>query len=341
MKFRNVEQRKSDRVAITKREFVAAGLSSLAATAVASPAVAQLSKFGSRPLRIVVPFAAGGGVDVFARLLAEQLSKQTGLSAIVENKPGGNGTIGGNFARLAEADGSVLLLSAATHVMAREVMKDALYDPIEDFSSIARVCEAPMMLVVSPSVAANSVPELLAEIRKTPGKWTFGVASLGAPGHLAELEFNRLAKLNVLIVPYRGTAPALNDVVGGHIQMLIDTIPTLLPMANSKQVKGLAITSAKRTSLAPEYPAMAEDGLPGMNQTSWYGVWGPKKIPADLMAKLNSTINTAVKDLEAQGRLKMLGVTPVTESVQAFESFEKDYRRKGAQLLKSVNFKPM
>lgn len=340
MKSRMVNERRIQRTVMsTRREFVAAGVISLG-MAFARPALAKLNKLGSRPLRIVVPFAAGGGVDLFARLLAEQLSKQAGISVIVDNRPGGNGTIGGNYVRNAPPDGSTLLLSAATHVMAQQVMKDALYDPIAGFSAVALVCEAPMLLVASPAVAANTLPELLAEIRKAPKEWTFGVASLGSPGHLAELEFNNLAKLKVLIAPYRGTAPALSDVAGSHIQMMIDTLPALLPMAKSKQVKGLAVTTAKRTPLAPEYPAMAEVGLPGMNQASWYGVWGPKKMSPDLITELNGAINTAVKGLEVEGRLKLLGVTPVTESVQAFETYERDYRRKGAQLLKSVHFKP-
>jgi tripartite-type tricarboxylate transporter receptor subunit TctC len=340
MKIRTVGERRIHRAIMsTRREFVAAGMLSLG-VAFATPALAKLNKLGSRPLRIVVPFAAGGGVDLFARLLAEQLSKQAGISVIVDNRPGGNGTIGGNYVRNAAPDGSVLLLSAATHVMAQQVMKDALYDPVADFAAIARVCEAPMLLVASPTIEANSIPALLAAIREAPKEWTFGVASLGSPGHLAELEFNSLAKLKVLIAPYRGTAPALTDVAGSHIQMLIDTLPALMPMAKSKQVKGLAVTTAKRTPLAPEYPAMAEVGLPGMNQASWYGVWGPKRTPPDLIAEVNGAINTAVKELEARGRLKLLGVTPVTESVQAFETYERDYRAKGAELLKSVNFEP-
>lgn len=340
MKVRKVSENGIYRAVMSnRREFVAAGMLSLGAV-IATPAIAKLSKLGSRTLRIVVPFAAGGGVDLFARLLAEQLSKQAGISVIVDNRPGGNGTIGGNFVRNAAPDGSVLLLSASTHVMAQQVMKDALYDPVADFSAVARVCDAPMILVVAPTVAANTVPELLAEIRNTPKKWTFGVASLGSPGHLAELEFNSLAKLKVLIAPYRGTAPALSDVAGSHIQMMIDTLPALLPMAKSKQVKGLAVTTAKRTPLAPGYPAMAEVGLPGMNQTSWYGVWGPKKMVPDLVTELNGAINTAVKGLESEGRLKLLGVSPVMESVQAFEAYERNYRTKGAALLKSVNFKP-
>lgn len=194
-------------VTLSRYKVLASVASALAASVIAGPAIAQLSKLGARS--IVVPLAAGGGVDVFARLLAEQLRQQTGLSIIIENRPGANGAIGGNSVRLADADGATLLLSAATHVMAREVMKSALYDPIDDFASVARVCEVPMMLVISPMIAANNVSELLAEIRKAPKKMDLRRPSIGSPGRLAELEFNRLAKLNVIVQAYRGTAPAL------------------------------------------------------------------------------------------------------------------------------------
>jgi tripartite-type tricarboxylate transporter receptor subunit TctC len=177
---------------ISRRQFI---LSSLAmASVVTAPSLAsQAQKLGSRPIRIIVPFAAGGGVDVFARLISEKLRQKNGLTIIVDNRAGANGSIGGNAVRNADPDGTTLLVSAATHVMARQVMKSAPYDPIDDFAAIARVGEAPMMLIASPKVAPNNIGELIAEARKAPEKWAFAASALGAPGHLAELEFNRLS----------------------------------------------------------------------------------------------------------------------------------------------------
>src|SRR5882672_7921517 len=192
---------------IARRHFILSSLALASACVVTTRSFAQARKLGDRPIKIIVPFAAGGGVDVFARLLSEKLRQKNGLTIIVDNRAGANGSIGGNAVKNAEPNGTTLLFSAGTHVMARQVMKNAPYDPIDDFTSIARVGEAPMMLIVSPDAAPNSIGELVAEARKAPEKWTFATSALGAPGHLAELDFNRLSGLNLLIQPYRGTAP--------------------------------------------------------------------------------------------------------------------------------------
>lgn len=325
-------------ILIARRQFILSSLVAASTAVLAAPAIAQSRKLADRPIRLVVPFAAGGGVDVFARLLAEELRQKNGLTVIVENRPGANGSIGGHQVFNAEPDGTTLLFSAGTHVMARQVMKSAPYDPIDDFASIARVGEAPMMLIASPKIASNTVGELIAEARKAQDKWTFGTAALGAPGHLAELDFNRLAGLNLPINPYRGTAPALNDVAGGHIQLLIDPVLALLPLARAKQVKGLAVTTAKRTSLAPDIPTMAESGLAGMNHSSWYGVWGPKKLSADLASELNGMFNNAVRTLDGEGRLAKIGVASVSETPAQFADFARTYRDRNAALLKAANF---
>ena len=323
---------------IARRHFILSSLALASACVVTTRPFAQARKLGDRPIKIIVPFAAGGGVDVFARLLSEKLRQKNGLTIIVDNRAGANGSLGGNAVRIAEPDGTTLLFSAGTHVMARQVMKNAPYDPIGDFAAIARVGEAPMMLIASPKVAANTIAELIAEARKAPEKWNFATSALGAPGHLAELDFNRLAGLNLPIQPYRGTAPALNDVAGGHVQLMIDPVLALLSLANAKQVKGLAVTTAKRTPLAPDFPTAAESGLPGMDHSSWYGVWGPKKLPAELVAELNTTINSAVQELKTEGQLAKLGIEPVSETTSQFEAFAKSYVARNAELLKASNF---
>src|SRR5882672_2047858 len=224
---------------IARRHFILSSLALASACVVATRSFAQARKLGDRPIKIIVPFAAGGGVDVFARLLSEKLRQKNGLTIVVDNRAGANGSIGGNAVKTAEPDGTTLLFSAGTHVMARQVMKNAPYDPIDDFAAIARVGEAPMILIVSPKLAPNSIAELITEARKAPEKWNFATSALGAPGHLAELDFNRLAGLNLPIQPYRGTAPALNDVAGGHVQLMIDPVLALLPLAKASRSKGL------------------------------------------------------------------------------------------------------
>ena len=323
---------------IARRQFILSALALASASGVTTRSIAQTRKLGDRPIRMIVPFAAGGGVDVFARLLSEKLRQKNGLTVIVENRAGANGLIGGNVVKNAEPDGTTLLFSAGTHVMARQVMKNAPYDPIDDFTSIARVGEAPMMLVMSPELPPNNVSELIAEARKAPEKWTFATSALGAPGHLAELDFNRLSGLNLLIQPYRGTAPGLNDVAGGHVQLMIDPVLALLPLANSKRVKGLAVTTAKRTSLAPDIPTASESGLTGMDHSSWYGVWGPKKLSAELVVQMNKMIDDAVQELKSEGQFPKLGIEPVSETPSQFEAFARRYVIRNTELLKASNF---
>lgn len=325
-------------VCIGRRQFILSSLAIASAPLAAAPSIAQPRKFGDRPIRLIVPFAAGGGVDVFARLISEKLRQKDGLTIVVDNRGGASGAIGGNAVKNAEPDGTTLLFSAGTHVMARQVLKNPPYDPLNDFASIARVGEAPMMLVVSPKVAANNIQELVAEVRKAPEKWTFATSALGAPGHLAELDFNRLSGINLAIQPYRGTAPALNDVAGGHVQLMIDPILALLPLAIAKQVKGLAVTTAKRTPLAPGYSTASESGLTGMDHSSWYGVWGPKKLSADLIAELNKMINNAVAELKSEGQLAKLGIEAVSETPAQFEAFANGYVSRNAELLRTSSF---
>lgn len=303
--------------------------------------LAQSGGFPDRPIRMIVPFAAGGGVDVFARLIADQLKQQFNYTIVVENRAGANGTVGGIAVRNAEPTGYTWLFSAGTHVMARHVMKSPPYDPLTDFAPIARAGEAPMMLVMAPDRAPRTVAQLIAEAKANPEKWNFSTSALGAPGHLATVAFNHLAGLNLTIVTYRGTAPALTDVAGGHVQLMIDPMIALLPMAQEKKVIGLAVTTSKRTKLAPEYPTAVESGLPGMDYASWYGVWGPKGMSAEMVAKLNGVINSAVAQLDKDGKLAQLGIEPSNDTPAQFAEFSAAYAARNAELLKAAKFDPM
>lgn len=325
---------------LSRRNFLCATAAFSGVAALSPNALAQTTKFPNRPVRVIVPFAAGGGVDVYARLLTEKMAQQTGAVFVVDNRPGGGATIGGNAVNTAAADGHTLLFSAATHVMARQVMKNAPYDPLTDFTPIARVGEAPMLLM-TPDRKPATVAELIAAIKSEPLKWSFGTANLGAPGHLATLAFNHAAGLDTQIVAYRGTAPALNDVAGGHVQLLIDPVLALLPMARDGKVKGLAVTSAQRTKLAPDIPTVAESGLTGFDHASWYGLWGPKEMSPDVVAALNQMANNAVKQLESEGRLAKLGIEPVVEDPRKFADFAAKYVARNAELLTNAKFEPV
>jgi tripartite-type tricarboxylate transporter receptor subunit TctC len=298
------------------------------------------SDYPSRTIKIVVPFPPGGGVDTLGRLLAEKLQAKLGQPVIVENRAGGSGTIGGGSVQQSPPDGYTLLFSSNTHSMTKLVMSKPPYDPLADFTSIARVGEAPLLTVMSPKMPQKTLGEVAKAAQENPDQWTAGIPALGSPSHIATISFMRLAKVNLTVSPYRGTAPALTDVAGGHIQLLTDAIVVLLPMARSGQVKGLAVTMPRRSSLAPEIPTAAESGLPGLEVISWYGLWGPKGMPNDIVTRLNAASAEAMRELASAGKLGELGVEPVFETPEQFARYMAAEVGRNGELLKSVNFQP-
>lgn len=304
------------------------------------PAARSQDKFPSKNIRIIVPFAAGGGVDVLARLLAERMAPKMGVNVIVENRAGASGTVGGAHVLQSPPDGYTVLFSSNTHTMSKLVMSSPPYDPLADFTPIARGGEAPLLAVISPNLPQRSLAEVAAAAKKEPDKWTAATPSLGSPGHVATLSFNRLTNTPMTITPYRGTAPALTDVAGGHTQMLIDAMVVLLPMSKSGGVKALAVTTAKRSGAAPDIPTAAESGVPGLNVVSWYGMWGPKGIPGEVVKALNEATADAMRELQASGRLAILGVEPTYGTPEAFAKFQGDEVQRNSELLKSAAFKP-
>jgi tripartite-type tricarboxylate transporter receptor subunit TctC len=316
---------------------LAAGLALLIA-----PVWAQAPKFpeSGKTIRMIVPFAAGGGVDNAARLLGEQLRKQLGVTVIVDNRAGANGTVGGKAVQIAPADGYTLLFSASTHVLAKQVMSNAPYDPQADFAPVARVGEAPLMLVISPQLPQDKLADVLTAARQQPEKWMAAIPAAGAASHLATLLLAKQGNVKFTYVPYKGTQPALADVAGGHVNLQFDSMISLLPLARSGKVKPIAISTKKRSELAPEVPTVQEGGVPNFNVVTWYGVWAPKDTPADRVALLNTTINRAVSELGKSGAFAKLGVEPVTESIEQFKRYVANDVAQSAELLKSAGFKP-
>jgi tripartite-type tricarboxylate transporter receptor subunit TctC len=296
--------------------------------------------FPNRPIRIIVPVSPGGGVDTFARLIAAKIEQQRRIQFVVENRTGGNSTIGGLDVHRAAPDGYTLLFHASTHNVGRLVMRDVPYDPLTGFTPIALTGEAPLIHIIANKRPEKTVREIVAAVRAKPDDWSFATAQLGAPGHLAEVAFNQYNGLNIPIVVYRGTAPAANDVAGGHVPMMIEAFIALLPMVKGGLVRAVAVVGKKRSKLAPDVPTMAELGLPQLNFGAWWGMWGPPGMPGDLVSTLNGWINDAVRSLAADGRLDALGIDPVAESPDAFAQFIRaDYER-SATLLKAANFHP-
>jgi tripartite-type tricarboxylate transporter receptor subunit TctC len=245
----------------------------LAATVAAfavGPCWADAAKFPERDhqLHLIVPFAAGGGVDNAARLLGEQLRKQLGVMVIVENRAGASGTLGGKAVQGSPADGYTLLFSAATHVLAKRVLANAPYDPQLDFTPVARVGEAPLMLVISPQSKAQKLGEVLAAAKQKRESWMAAIPASGAPSHLATLLLAKQGGVTFTYVPYKGTQPALTDVAGDHVNLLMDSMISLMQMARAGKVRPIAITSKKRSALLPEVPTVQESGIADFSYVS-------------------------------------------------------------------------
>ena len=308
----------------------------LTATAFAS---AQ-TKFPDSPIKLIVPFAAGGGVDNAARLIAKQMQSNLNISIVVENKPGASGTIGGKFVQTSPADGQTLLFSASTHALTKQVIANPPYDPFTDFSYVARVGEAPLLMVIAPTLPQTKLKEVMDSAKQNPDKWTAGLPALGAASHLATLMFAKEGNLNLTMTAYKGTAPALTDVAGGHSQILIDSIISLQSIAKAGKVKPIVVTSANRSSAMPNVPTAAESGYPKFVTESWYGIWAPKGTPDDRVQFLNKAANEAVRQLTKSGAFEQLGIEPVVESVDEFKKYTGKYITENAELLKGAGFKP-
>ncbi len=310
-------------------------------TLLAGSTVMAQTKLPEGPIRVVVPFAPGGGVDSAARLIAKQLGTNLNLSVVVENKPGANGSVGGKFVQSANPDGMTLLFSASTHALAKQVMANPPYDPQTDFSAVARVGQAPLMMVISPNLPQNKLSEVIAAAKQSPDKWTAALPALGAASHLGTLMFASQGNLNNLVTAvYKGTAPALTDVAGGHVQIQIDAIIALQGLAKSGKVKPIMVTSAKRSAVMPNVPTAIESGYPKFVTESWYGIWAPKGAPADRVQFLNKAINESVQQLTKTGAFEALGIDPITEGVDDFKKYVAAYVSESAELLKGAGFKP-
>lgn len=311
----------------------------LLAVLLAMPAVAQ--DWPSRTIRVIVPYPAGGPADIMGRIAAHKLQEKLGVTVVVENRSGASGTIGAEAVRQSPPDGYTFLAAPSVHVLGRQVVKAVPYDPVNDFTPIARYGEGPLLVLANPTaVQGKTITEALAAIRSKPEDFRFGLSALGAANHLAVLEFNRLTGLDLQIIPYRGSAPALNDLLGGQVQLMIDPIIAALPLVQSGKLRALAVTSRRRSSVIPELPTAAESGLPGLEISSWYGFWGPKGLPDAIANRVNAVLSEAMREPAIVDRLTTLGFEPVSSTADEFRRFiEADVARNSA-LLRAVNYQP-
>ena len=296
--------------------------------------------YPNKPIRLVVPYPPGGGTDTLGRIMAERMAERLGVAVVVANVPGGSGTVGSDTVRRAEPDGYTLLFNASLFLLGKNVVKSTPYDPLDDFTALGRVGQAPLLLIASTKVEAPTLAELVKQVKANPAGFNMAISGLGSAGHLGSLEFMRILGVNLQGIPYKGTAPALADVMGGQVQLMIDSATVLLPQTKGGRVRGLAITGDTRSLVNPDIPTTTEAGMPGLSIASWYGVWGPKGMPAAVASRLVTAVAEGVRQPEFKARIDAAGITPGYLDPVAFVEFMKLDLARGVGLLKAVNFQP-
>ncbi len=282
--------------------WAAASLTAIAAHAQAYP---------TKPIRLIVPFPAGGATDLFARSLSQKLGERLGQSVVVDNKPGAGGTLGSDLAAKASADGYTLLLSTtSTHSIGPNLNPKIPYDAMRDFTPIAQVGNAPSIMLVPNSSPAKTVKEWIDHARQNPGRLNYASSGNGTIVQLTAELFKSQANLFVVHIPYKGTALAIPDLVSGKVDVLFDSLPTGLPHVKDGRLRALGVTSAKRTPLAPDLPPIS-DVLPGYESTTWFGLFGPKGLPPEVVTRVNTAANQVLKDPEVVDKLTRLGIEPM------------------------------
>jgi len=313
---------------------------SLAAALLAAACLpAQAAGFPDKPVKITVGFAAGGGADIVARQLGQQMGAQTGQSFIVDNKPGATGTIAATFVAKSPADGYNLFLgSQSTMLVAPAIYPKLQFDPVRDFTPISMLVSMPMVLVVHPSVPAKNVQELIALARKSD--LAYASAGAGGPQHTAGELFANLAKVKLTHVPYKGEAPALTDAIGGQVPVMFSNLPAVMPYVQSGKLRALAISSTKRHPSYPDLPTVAEAGkLPGFEVLTWYGIFAPAGTAADAAKKLEAEAIAALKSKELSGKLAGQGFTVVGSTQQEFSAFMKAEVPRWGKLIQDANIR--
>ncbi|MGH6625807.1 MAG: tripartite tricarboxylate transporter substrate binding protein [Burkholderiaceae bacterium] len=291
----------------------------LVAAAVALTGAAALAQaYPARPVKLVVPFPAGGATDIFARVLSQKLGEKLGGALVVENRPGAGGVIGSDIVAKSPADGYTLLLAtSSTHSIGPSLNPRLPYDAVRDFTPIAHVGNAPSIMLVPNGSPARTLGEWIDHAKKNPGRLNYASSGNGTIVQLTAELFKAQAGLFLVHIPYKGTALAIPDLANGKVEVLFDALPTGLPHVRDGRLRALAVTSAKRTAMAPELPAVSE-ALPGFESNTWFGLYGPRGLPPDLVARVNTAVNQALADAEVRDKLARLGIEPVGSTPAQF-----------------------
>ena len=308
-----------------------------ALTCVTSLSLAQTAaNFPNRAIKILVPFAPGGSSDLLARLVAQRMTATWGQPVIVENKPGAGATLGADQVAKAPPDGYTLLLAATHHTIAQNVFKNLPYDIGRDFAPVSVIALIPNMVVINAKIPANTIQEFVALAKAQPGKLNYGSAGAGTAHHLIGEMFNLQAQTNIVHIPYKGSAPAISDLVSGQVQLMFDTITAGLPQVTAGKTRALAVTTAKRSSALPDVPTLNETILPGFDVGTWFGLLAPAKTPSDIVNKLSSEVTKIVNIPEVRSQLLATGAEPVGNTSAEMSAQIKKELESFAALLKQI-----
>jgi tripartite-type tricarboxylate transporter receptor subunit TctC len=307
----------------TRRTLLAALATAAVGAAIPAGALAQAA-YPSKPVTIVVPFAAGGTTDILARIIGQALTSELGQPVVVDNRAGAGGNIGGALAAKAQADGYTLFMgTVGTHAINASLYKKMPFDPVKDFAPLTRVANVPNLLVANPAQPYKSVKELIAYAKANPGKVNFGSSGNGSSIHLSGELFKSLAKVDMVHVPYKGSAPAVTDLLGNQIGIMFDNMPSAIQHVRSGKLVPIAVTTAKRSPELPNVPTIAEAGVPGYEATSWFGMFAPTGTPAPVLAKLNTALVKVLNQAEVKKKINEQGAETYSETPEQFAAFIK------------------
>ena len=287
--------------------------------ALASPALAQA--WPTKPVKLVVPYPPGGPTDIVARVIGQRLQAQTGQPFVVENRAGAGGNTGAEAVARSAPDGYTLLVATTAHAINPSLFKSLGYQFSRDFAPISQLTSGPLVVVVNPALPAKTIGELIALAKADPGKLNFASSGNGQSTHLAAELFNSMAGTQIKHVPYKGSAPALADTIGGQTQLMFDTMLSAMPHVRAGKLRALAVTSAKRSPAAPELPTVAEAGLPGFEAIAWNGLLAPAGTPRDVLAKVGAELRTAMDQPEVRERFEAQGFAAAYSTPEAFSAF--------------------
>jgi tripartite-type tricarboxylate transporter receptor subunit TctC len=280
--------------------------------------VAAAQQYPNRPVRLIVPFPAGGPNDIIGRLVAQKLAEPLGQQVIVDNRAGAGGNIGTDLVAKAPPDGYTLLSGGMGSLVMNPIIEKVPYNPLRDFAPVILMASAPNVLVTHPSLPVRDVKGLIALARAHPGQLNYGSGGVGSTPHLSGALFNALARVDIVHVPYKGNAPAITDLLGGQVQLAYLGIPPVQPHIQGGKLKAIAVTSARRSAALPQVPTVMEAGVPGYELSPWYGVLAPAGTPADIVAKLNAAIGNIVRTPEMTEKLAAIGAEAETTTPQQY-----------------------